>query len=92
MPDKLQIDDLKRIYIRAQDETGKWVSVSCYEATDAQFDKWASSCPEVIHIPWDEKLLGSEPEPKAEIWLLEERVDFCTWLNQRRPLYMVKDE
>jgi len=32
------VDDLERIFIRAQDEDGKWGNVSVQDATDKQFD------------------------------------------------------
>lgn len=31
---------LQRIFIRAQDEHGKWGNVSLHDATDEQFDRW----------------------------------------------------
>ena len=47
-------DDLKRVYIRTQDESGKWVSINCEEATDRQFDTWIKSRIEIRgeDAPW----------------------------------------
>ncbi len=74
----LTVDDLKRVYIRAQDEQGKWVSLNCEEATDKQFDTWAKS----------RLTIQGVDEP----WGLGERADFCNVLWQSGALHILKKD
>lgn len=69
-------EDLKRVFIRAQDEAGKWKSIDCYEATDTQFDTWAKTR---IEIQGDDNP-----------WSLNERVDFCDHLYQMGAVHVIK--
>ncbi len=72
------VDDLDRIFFRAQDETGKWIRVDAKEATDTQFDIWIRTR---IQIEG-----GTEP------WSLEERADVCNRLWQRHELVMMRKD
>ena len=76
MRETLTPEDLDRIFIRAQDEHGKWSTISVKEATDRQFDTWAKSRLQI----------QGEDEP----WGLEERADFCNQLWQAGALTMLK--
>ncbi len=84
MPSKfeqLTAADLARIYIRAQDASGKWVNVNLAEATDLQFEAWAVS--------------KAELQGDGDAWPQEERVSFANFVNaQVQELVMVpeKDE
>ena len=69
-------DDLTRVFIRVQDDRGRYVNVSCKEATDAQFDTWARSRMPVLG--------GVGP------WSPEERADFCNQLYQVDALHILK--
>jgi hypothetical protein len=71
-------DDLNRIFIRAQDERGKWDSISIEEATDKQFQEWANSRMTIVG------------EDMA--WPPEERADFCDRLWQDNALTILKKE
>lgn len=72
----LQLDDLERIFIRAQTPDGKWDSISCAEATDEQFDTWIKT-----RMP-----IEGEDAP----WSLEERRSVCDVLWQAGALSMIK--
>lgn len=65
----LTVDDLDRVFFRAQDEQGKWGAISAKDATDAQFQTWAES-----RIP----IQGENAS-----WGQEERADFCHTLYQQ---------
>lgn len=82
MPRTLGVDDLKRVFIRAQDSNGDWGSFSVDEVSSAQFDRWARSRTDQI----------VETDAQAETWTLEERADFCNWLRQAGALHILKDE
>lgn len=72
------VDDLYRIFIRAQDEQGHWHSISVKDATDKQFDTWAKS-----RLP-----IQGEDAP----WSPVERADFCNTLWQAGALHMLKKD
>ncbi len=72
------VDDLDRIFFRAQDETGKWGTIDAKEATDIQFDTWIRTR---IQIEGD-----------TEPWSLEERADVCNRLWQRHELVMMRKD
>lgn len=73
------VDDLDRIFIRAQDDdSAAWKTVSAREATDLQFDTWAKSR---MQIQGDDLP-----------WTLEERADFCNGLWQAGALHMLKKD
>lgn len=76
MPETLHVEDLCRVFIRAQDAQGQWKSISCEESTDEQFDTWAKS-----RMP-----IQGEPGP----WGLVERADFCNRLYQAGALTVLK--
>lgn len=79
-PEEITPDDLRYIFIRAQNEAGRWENVSIAEATDAQFWTWASS---------KMTIQGNEGEP----WSQQERLDFCNQVHKHiHPLAMVKRE
>ena len=73
----LTIEDLKRIFIRAQDGHGKWGTVSCFEATDLQFQEWIITRISVV-------------DDDSSPWSLEERRDVCNILWQNGALAMLK--
>ncbi len=78
--DQLTAAHLARIYIRAQDAAGKWGNVSLAEASDAQFEAWATAF-QIAGLEWT--------------WPQEERVSFANFVNaQVQELVMVpeKDE
>jgi len=70
-------EDLKRVFIRAQDEQGHWKSINCYESTDTQFDTWAKSRIEI---------------QGEGTWSLNERADFCDHLYQMGALHVIKKD
>lgn len=74
----LIVEDLKRIFIRAQDDTGLWGAIGLDVATDKQFDEWAKSKMEI--------------RGKDGPWSPEERVDFCTLLWREGALHMLRKE
>ena len=76
MPETISIDDLDLIFIRAQDESGRWASVSIRDATDKQMTTWAKSRVEV--------------QGMDSHWTLEEKADFCNFLHQQSPLAMLR--
>lgn len=80
VPETITVDDLWRVYIRAQDEEGRWKSVSIEEATDAQFHAWARTRAVLQGIASDEP------------WSPEERADFCDFLYQHEALTVLKGE
>lgn len=70
-------DDLHRVFIRVQDDDSmRWMSVSCKEASDLQFDTWARS---------RRPIQGPESP-----WSPEERADFCNQLYQAGALTILK--
>lgn len=71
-------EDLKRVFIRAQDTAGKYVTIDCYTASDAQFDTWARSR---ITVQGEE-----------EDWPLEERIRFCAMLYEAGALHVLKKD
>ena len=73
----LTSDDLDRVFIRAQDDHGKWQSISVKDATDTQFRVWASSRMTIA-------------EDDGSPWTLEERAQFCDFLWQRGELHILK--
>ena len=74
----LTSEDLDRVFLRAQDDQGKWVSISAREATDKQFDTWAKS-----RMP-----IQGEDAP----WSPVERADFCNTLWQAGALHILKKD
>jgi hypothetical protein len=74
----LTIDDLERIFIRAQFPDGHWGSINVRECSDLQFDTWAKSRREI----------QGEYEP----WDLVERADFCNTLWQAGALHILKKD
>lgn len=76
MKKQLTSEDLDLIFLRAQDEAGKWKSVSAKDATDTQFDTWAKT-----RMP-----IQGEDAP----WPPAERADFCDALWQTDGLVMLK--
>jgi hypothetical protein len=71
------IEDLKRVWIRAQDEKEHYVTVNCYECTDTQFDTWARGRIKI--------------EDDDSVWMLQERFHLCKFLWDREALHMVRD-
>lgn len=76
MKKQLTSEDLDLIFLRAQDEVGKWKSISAKEASDLQFDTWAKT-----RMP-----IQGEDAP----WTPAERADFCNALWQAGGLHMLK--
>lgn len=74
----LTIDDLTRVFIRAKMPDGRYRSIDCAEASDEQFDIWATSRIEI----------QGEPGP----WSMEERAKFCDMLWQAGALTVPKKE
>ena len=76
MDEVLTSEDLNRVFIRAQQDDGKWVSIHAGEATDTQFDTWARTRMAIE---------GTEGP-----WSLAERADFCNQLYQQGALHVLK--
>ncbi len=77
MPEPLTRGDLGRVFFRAQDDEGRWKSVSAEEATDAQFNAWVKTRFDYIGVV---------------AWSLVERADFCDLLQQRGGIVLLKKE
>lgn len=74
----LTVDDLSRVYIRVQkDDSAEFENVSCFPATDLQFDVWAKSRMAIE---------GEGP------WSMEERAVFCDQLYQAGMLHILKKD
>lgn len=81
-PESITVDDLWRVYIRAQDEAGRWHSISVEKATDKQFDVWVRSKANIpADAQWD-----------TEGWPPEHRAWFCDFLYQEDALSIIKGE
>jgi hypothetical protein len=78
MEGTLTVDDLERVYFRAQEASGKWASINAKEATDHQFDTWIRTR---IQVQGDN-----------EDWPLEERAGVCTVLWQGDALHMLRKD
>lgn len=75
----LTVDDLNRVYIRAQKDDGSgYENIHVGEASDKQFDTWAKSR---IRIE-------GAPGP----WSMEERARFCDMLYQAGGLHILKKD
>lgn len=73
----LLVEDLSRVYFRAQDAQGQWVNVNARESTDEQFDRWIRSRIEVMGI---------------HTWSLAAHLIACDLLFQNGALYLVTKE
>lgn len=73
------IDDLERIFIRAQDVNGHWGNINLKEATDAQFEAWITTRINIISDPNDP-------------WTPEARVNALRIVQQHQTLYMLKKD
>jgi len=76
IPDPITVNDLARVFIRAQDSAGLWESIDVQVCTDEQFDTWARTR---IEIKGD-----------ATPWSLAERADFCDRLYMLGGLHILK--
>ncbi len=77
--ESITLDDLERIYFRAQDTAGRWKSVNAKEATDAQFEAWITTRINVLSEPGDP-------------WTPEARVNILKIVQSQQTLYMLKKE
>jgi hypothetical protein len=77
--EQVTIDDLERIYFRAQDEAGKWKSVNAREATDAQFEAWITTRINIFSDPDDP-------------WTPEARVNVLRIVQEQQVIYMLKKD
>lgn len=73
-----EVDDLKRIFFRAQTLDGHWVSIDAASASDAQFDTWIRTRIEV--------------QGNSDPWDLTERLDVCNQLWQSGTLHILKKD
>lgn len=78
LPPPLTVESLKRIYFRAEDETGNGIDVNAYEATDQQFEQWITTRLSIVGEP--------------DVWPLDERVAVCDTLWMAGMVRMINTE
>lgn len=71
-------EDLKRVFIRAQRDDGRWDSICVADVTDGQSDAWARS-----RMP----IHGDDTA-----WPLQDRVAFCQYLYNHQALTVLKKQ
>ena len=73
----LTIEDLARVYFRARDASGVYVSMHARDATDEQFHAWA-------------KTRCTLDDEEDSTWTFPERLSFCQFLEQQGRLVLLK--
>jgi hypothetical protein len=74
-PKVLEVEDLKRIWIRTTSAQGLWIQVNCFECSHGAFDRWARGKKNVIG--------------DGSIWPYEERLEFCQLLYDEGSLFLL---
>jgi len=74
----LTAEDMDRVFIRAQNDEQRWITVSVKDASDAQFVAWAATRMEI----------QGDDGP----WSMRERADFCNQLWQAGALSILKKD